>query len=145
MRYSIIIASDHRGYKLKEKIKKIIKKMGHRITDSGTFSEASVDYPDYAKIVSEFVSKGYFDRGILICGTGIGMSIAANKFKKIYAARVLNPEDAYLSRAHNNSNVLCLPGNRLIKNLKKILSVWLNTRFSGGRHNRRITKIDLLT
>lgn len=141
---SIIIGSDHRGFLLKNKVKKILKSMGYHATDAGCFNSGNTDYPDYARVVAEMVMGGYFDRGILICGTGIGMSITANRYKGIYAARVLSVTDAYLSRAHNNSNVLCLNGNNPPRSLKKILKTWLETEFDGGRHSRRIKKIDAI-
>ncbi|RLE63589.1 MAG: ribose 5-phosphate isomerase B [Thermoprotei archaeon] len=136
------IASDHAGYKLKEYLKKILEKEGHQIVDLGTYNLESVDYPDYAAKLAELVSKGLVKRGILICGTGIGMSIVANKFPGIRAAVCWSEETAALSRRHNDANILCL-GGRILKNEEaaKILRVWLNTEFEEGRHLRRIEKI----
>jgi ribose 5-phosphate isomerase B len=138
----IALGSDHRGYKYKEKIKDMLKKRGIEYFDFGTYSTDSCDYPDFAKEVAERVSRKEFERGILICATGIGMSISANKFKNIRATLCLNKEMAEFSRRHNNSNILVLSGMFTPQqDLEEILDIWLKTEFEGGRHERRINKI----
>jgi ribose 5-phosphate isomerase B len=142
----IPIASDHAGYKAKEQIKKILEDMDHMPVDFGTHSEESVDYPDFAVQVAEKVDSGENDFGILVCGSGQGMCMTANKFHNIRAALVYDKKSAALTRQHNNSNVLCLPGRELDeKELKEIVQTWLNTDFEGGRHERRVNKINTLT
>ncbi len=138
----ICISSDHAGFKVKEFIKEKIIKSNISIIDLGPFSEKSVDYPDYAKKVSNRVSKKKSEIGILVCGSGTGMAISANKIKGIRAAVGYNLKSTQLSRQHNNANILCL-GSRLTKkkNISKIVSIFLKTRFDGGRHKRRIKKI----
>ncbi|CAD2072108.1 ribose 5-phosphate isomerase B [Phocicoccus pinnipedialis] len=139
----VIIGSDHGGFNLKETVVKHLEGKGIEIKDVGPFNLDSVDYPDYAKPVAEAVQKGEYDRGILICGTGIGMNIAANKYKGIRAALVHDTFSAHATRAHNNSNILNM-GERVIgKGLAlDIVDIWLNTEFEGGRHERRIEKIE---
>lgn len=142
----IPIASDHAGFKAKETAKKILEELGHMPVDFGTHSDDSVDYPDYAVQVSEKVNSGENELGILICGSGQGMCMTANKYKNIRAALVYSPEVAKLTRQHNNANVLCLPGRELSdEQLKNIISVWLEENFEGGRHERRVNKIHSLT
>ncbi len=138
----IAIGSDHAGFKLKEMLKRQLIEKGNKVKDFGTYSEESVDYPDIAFKVAEEVSTGNFDRGILICGTGIGMCIAANKVDGIRAALCWDERSAELSRKHNNSNILCI-GGRILKekDAKKIVDIWLQTEFEGGRHLRRVKKI----
>tara|TARA_A100001011_G_scaffold327982_1_gene352415 strand:- start:509 stop:946 length:438 start_codon:yes stop_codon:yes gene_type:complete len=138
----ICISSDHAGFKVKEFIKEFIISSKISITDLGPFIEKSVDYPDYAKKVSNRVCKKKSDVGILVCGSGTGMAISANKIKGIRAAVGYNIRSAQLSRQHNNANILCL-GSRLTKKkeIKKIVSTFLKTNFEGGRHKRRIKKI----
>jgi len=138
----ISIASDHAGFELKEKIKKYLLELGHACKDFGTNSNDSVDYPDFALKVAESVASKECDRGILICGSGLGMSMAANKVPGIRAALCSNPEMARLSREHNDANVLTI-GARLIDGdtAKEIVRVWLTTEFAGDRHLRRINKI----
>ena len=138
----ICISSDHAGYKTKEFIKEHLIKSKISTIDLGPFFEKSVDYPDYAKKVSNRVSKRKSDVGILVCGSGTGMAISANKTKGIRAAVGYNIKSTQLSRQHNNANVLCL-GSRLTKrkDIKKIIKIFLNTKFEGGRHKRRIKKI----
>lgn len=135
----IAIGSDHGGFELKEKIKKHLALKDIQFKDFGTNNEKSVDFGPIAKKVAEPVATGKFDRGILICGTGIGMSIMANKVKGIRAALVHNVFSAEATRAHNNSNVLCM-GARIIGSelAKMVTDVWLNNKFDGGRHQRRI-------
>ena len=134
----IFIASDHAGYKLKSSISTKLKK----IIDLGTKSTESVDYPDYAKKLSKKVASNKGSFGILICGSGMGMAIAANKTKNIRAALCYSKKNTKLSRLHNNANIITL-GSRLItkKIALKFVSVFLNTKFEGGRHSRRVKKI----
>ncbi len=138
----IAIASDHAGFPLKEIIKKYLDELGYEYEDFGTTNEESVDYPDYASKVAKSVSENKFDKGILICGTGIGMSIVANKFSGVRAALCYDTEIARLSREHNDANVLTLSGRKTNPELaKKIVHVWLKTKFLGERHTRRVNKI----
>jgi ribose 5-phosphate isomerase B len=140
----IPIASDHAGFKAKENVKKALESLGHMPVDYGTHSEDSVDYPDFAKMVAGAVSDSEYERGILICGSGQGMCITANKFPKVRAALAWNPEIATLSVQHNNANVLCLPGRFLTEEeLKSTLEAWLNSTFEGGRHQNRVDKISI--
>jgi len=136
------IGSDHAGFELKEKIKEYLKELGYEYKDFGTKSNESVDYPDYALKVAECVAKKECNQGILICGSGLGMSMAANKVPGIRAALCYNTEMARLSREHNDANVLTI-GARMIdeKTAKNIVRVWLKTEFAGGRHLRRVNKI----
>ena len=138
----ICISSDHAGYEIKEFIKEHLIKSKISIIDLGPFLKKSVDYPDYAKKVSNRVSKRKSDIGILVCGSGTGMAISANKTKGIRAAVGYNIKSTQLSRQHNNANILCL-GSRLTKrkDIKKIIKIFLNTKFEGGRHKRRVKKI----
>ena len=138
----ICISSDHAGYETKEFIKDLLIKSKISTVDLGPFLNKSVDYPDYAKKVSNRVSKRKSEIGILVCGSGTGMAISANKTKGIRAAVGYNIKSTQLSRQHNNANVLCL-GSRLTKrkDIKKIIKIFLNTKFEGGRHKRRVKKI----
>ena len=136
------IATDHAGYALKAYIKNFVQELGHEIIDLGPDSADRVDYPDFAYKAAKAIIEGEADRGIFICGTGIGISIAANKVKGIRAALCYNIYAAEMSRRHNNANVLCLGGRVLGEELAKaIVKVWLETPFDGGRHERRINKI----
>jgi len=138
----IAIGSDHGGYPLKELIYQHLLKKEIEVTDFGTHDEASTDYPDYAEKVSEAVAAQQYDFGILICGTGIGMSIAANKVKGIRCALVSDCFSAKASKQHNNSNILALGSRVLGSGLAlEIVDVWLETEFEAGRHQRRIDKI----
>jgi ribose 5-phosphate isomerase B len=138
----VAIASDHRGYHLKEKVIGLLKSKGHTVIDDGPSSDEAVDYPDFAALVAKKVSGGEADRGVLICGTGIGMSIAANKFPGIRAAACADEVTAELSRRHNNLNVLCLSGDLLSSRvIERLVEVWMATEFEGGRHERRVAKI----
>ncbi len=138
----IPIASDHAGYPAKEIIKKLLEEMGHTPVDFGTNSEAAVDYPDYSHEVSKRVRDGEFQTGILVCGSGQGVCMTANKYEGIRAALVYNELVAKRSRQHNDANVLCLPGRELdASQLAVILKAWLDTPFEGGRHERRVAKI----
>ncbi len=138
----IILASDHAGYKLKEEIKEFLKNKRKKVLDLGTKNTKSVDYPDYAHLLSKKMKNGKNQFGILVCGSGTGMSMAANKHKNIRAALCYDIKSAKLSRQHNNANVMTL-GSRLIKkNIAfKCVSTFLKTDFEGGRHLRRIKKI----
>jgi len=139
----IALASDHAGFELKSHLVKFLEKSGSDVTDLGTNSEESVDYPDYAKAVCVSVLKGECERGILVCGSGVGMSIAANRFKGIRAVLCNDLYIAEYSRRHNDTNVLCLPGRLMGKGLaEKIVELWLKTPFEGGRHEKRLKKID---
>jgi len=141
----VAIGSDHAGFELKELVSHIIKEMGHEVIDMGTGSSCSVDYPDYAEAVANAVSKGKVERGILICGTGIGMSIVANKFKNVRAALCNDLFTAKMSRLHNDANILCLGGRIIGKDLaKEIVNIWFSTDFEGGRHEKRLEKINLI-
>ena len=141
----IVIASDHRGYHLKEMIASQLRSEGHDVSDEGPGNDESVDYPDFAARVAEKVSDGTAERGILICGTGIGMAIAANKFPGVRAATCVDEVTAELSRRHNDLNVLCLSGELLSpKSVQRLLQIWIETEFEGGRHERRIEKIHAL-
>ncbi len=139
----IAIASDHGGFDIKNIISKYLDKEGYEIDDLGTYSSDSVDYPDFAHTVAERIVQGLDKRAILICGTGIGMSITANRYPGVRAALGNDIYSARMSRLHNNSNVLVLGGRIVGSELAmEIVSTWLNTKFEGGRHNRRIEKID---
>jgi ribose 5-phosphate isomerase B len=139
----IAIASDHAGFELKEKLKKFLESLNYQYKDFGTNNNESVDYPDYALKVAESVSKKEYDRGILICGSGIGMSMVANKIPGIRAALCYNTETAKMSREHNDANVLTI-GARMTdgKIAKDIVRIWLKTGFLGERHSRRVKKIE---
>ncbi len=138
----IVVGSDHRGFKAKEIIKTIVTQLGHECIDVGTDSSDPVDYPDYAYVAAMAVAKNEADRAILICGTGIGTSITANKVKGIRAALCHDELSTQISRDHNDANVLCVSGELIGDVLmRKMVEVWLSTEFSGGRHQRRINKI----
>ncbi|MFN0087696.1 MAG: ribose 5-phosphate isomerase B [Blastocatellia bacterium] len=138
----ILIASDHAGYDGKEAIKQTLDRMGIAYQDCGTDTEATVDYPDYAERVARGVARGEADQGILVCGSGIGMEIAANKIPGIRAALAWNEETARLSRSHNDANILAVGGRTTPREaLDKIVQTFLTTEFDGGRHARRVEKI----
>jgi len=138
----IALASDHAGFCLKEKIKAALPELDWQ--DFGAFSQDAVDYPETGRPAAEAVASGICEKGILICGSGIGMSIVANKVKGIRAALCWMPEIAELSRKHNNANVLVLAGRfTTIETALEIIKVWLDTPFEGGRHQRRIDKIEI--
>lgn len=142
----IPIASDHAGYETKEKVKNILEELGHMPVDYGTHSEESVDYPDFAIQVAEKVDEGEYVKGILVCGSGQGMCMTANKYHNIRAALVYDDTSARMTRQHNNANILCLPGRQLAHDkLRHIVATWLDTDFEGGRHERRVNKIKSLT
>ncbi|KAF0189681.1 MAG: ribose 5-phosphate isomerase [Desulfobulbaceae bacterium] len=135
----IAIGADHGGFHLKEMIRGLVTDLGHEVHDMGCYSMESVDYPDIAKLVCAQVDTGVMDRGILICGTGIGMSMAANRYQHVRAALCHDHYTARMSREHNNANVLCM-GERVIGIgvADEIVRIWLEIEFSGGRHLGRI-------
>ncbi len=138
----IAIGSDHGGFKLKEIIKEYLINKGYSVSDLGCYSEESVDYPDYAEKVARAVANGEFDLGVLMCGTGIGISIAANKVKGIRAALCHDGLTARLAKQHNNANIICMGGRTTgIETAKDIIDNFLESEFEGGRHLRRINKI----
>lgn len=138
----VAIAADHAGFELKEHAKRWLAEHGHDVTDFGTDSTKSVDYPDYAFAASDAVAKGEADAGVLMCATGVGMSMAANKVPGVRAALVCDPRVGALSRAHNNANVLCMGGRFTTPaQADAILEAWFSTGFDGGRHARRVGKI----
>ena len=140
----IPIASDHAGFAMKQALAGTLREMGYDVQDLGTTSEASVDYPDFAHPLAKEVSDGQVRRGVLLCGTGLGMSYVANRYPHVRAAVVWSPEVASLARKHNDANVLVLPA-RCISNDegKAILKTFLDTPFEGGRHERRVEKIEV--
>jgi ribose 5-phosphate isomerase B len=138
----IALGNDHRGFEAKQQIKNIVTQLGHEVIDFGSTDSNPVDYPDPAYLAATAVSKKQADRAILVCGTGIGMCITANKVKGIRAALCHDELSARVSRHHNNANVLCISGDLTGEVLlRKMVEVWLDTEFSGGRHQRRIDKI----
>ncbi|MEK6530282.1 MAG: ribose 5-phosphate isomerase B [candidate division NC10 bacterium] len=138
----IALGADHAGWELKEALKAWLIETGHQILDFGTHSPESVDYPDYALQVAESVASGKAERGLLVCGTGIGMAMTANKVPGIRAALCSDPFMARMSREHNDANILTLSGRLMDKELGlEILRMWLCTKFAGGRHERRLGKI----
>ncbi len=138
----IAVGADHRGFSIHNKVVELLKRLGHEVLDMGTFGEDPVDYPDVAAVVARLVSEGQVDRGILICGTGLGMCIAANKFPNVRAAPCHDDLTAEMSRRHNDLNVLCLSADMLGERLiDRMIEIWLNTPFEGGRHARRVEKI----
>jgi ribose 5-phosphate isomerase B len=139
----VILGSDHAGFDLKEKVKKALERLGVPYEDVGTHGPESVDYPDFAHRVAEAVGEGRYARGIVVCGTGLGVSMAANRHPGVRAAVAFDEETARLSREHNDANVLALGGRTLDPGLAaRILEVWLKTPFAGGRHARRVAKIE---
>jgi ribose 5-phosphate isomerase B len=143
MKEKILIASDHAGFELKEQLERALDQRGFEVQDLGTDSPDSTDYADYAHPLAERVSAGDAKRGVLLCGTGLGMSYAANRHSGVRAAVAWNPEVAKLARSHNDSNVLVLPARFLTPEQGiAILDAWLETPFEGGRHARRVDKID---
>ena len=139
---TICLGSDHRGYHLKARLIRALSSHGFNVLDEGTHSESAVDYPDFAEQVARKVSRGDADRGILICGTGIGMSITANKFQGVRAAPCYDEVMVEVSRRHNDVNVLCLPGDLIgERSIDDLVLMWLRTEFEGGRHETRVQKI----
>ena len=138
----IAIGADHGGFSLKEAIKEFLENEGHSVVDVGTYSEESVDYPEFAYKVAKLVASGEVDRGVVMCGTGIGISISANKVKGIRAALVTNEYMAEMAARHNNANILAMGGRVITPEIgKRLVKIWLETPFDGGRHQRRIDKI----
>jgi len=139
----ILIASDHAGFELKEKLERQLVELGYRVEDLGPSTDASTDYADYAHPLAKRVSEGEADRGVLLCGTGLGMSYTANRYPHVRAAVAWTPEIASLAREHNDANVLVLPA-RFVGEAegREILKTWLETPFAGGRHARRVAKIE---
>jgi ribose 5-phosphate isomerase B len=138
----IAIGTDHRGFTIRAKLIELLQKLGHEVIDTGTFAPESIDYPDIAALVARKISDGEAERGILVCGTGLGMCIAANKFAGVRAAPCHDDITAELSRRHNDSNVLCLSADLLGERLiDRMIDIWLSTPFEGGRHARRVQKI----
>lgn len=142
---TILIASDHAGFELKETLAAELRSLGYDVEDLGPSSDASVDYADLAHPLAERVSSGDVQRGVLLCGTGLGMSYAANRHANVRAAVAWTPEIASLAREHNDANVLVLPA-RFVGEAegKAILKAWLDTPFAGGRHARRVAKIETI-
>ena len=139
----IAIGSDHRGFEVKRRIGSLLERLGHQVVDMGPTSGESVDYPDYAIQVAKAVSDGSVERGILVCGTSIGMCIVANKVRGVRAAPCHDSITAEMSRRHNDANVLILPARFVSEDEGvEILKTWLDTQFEGGRHSRRVAKID---
>lgn len=142
MAKKIGLAADHAGFEEKEKVKKTLDELGIEYVDLGTTSADSVDYPDYAKKVAEGVASGEYDQGVLVCGSGTGMAIAANKVKGVRAAVAWSPEIASLARQHNDANILSLPARFVTENdAENIVKAFFAADFEGGRHERRVDKI----
>lgn len=143
MKEPLVIGSDHGGFALKEALKRYLVAQGHEVEDVGTRSEVSVDYPLYARRVTDAILSGKVKRGILICGTGLGMCYAANRRKGIRAALCTSVEMARLASAHNNANILCLGGRTTTEaDAFAMVQMWLDTPFEGGRHEKRIRMLD---
>ncbi|HEX2718399.1 MAG TPA: ribose 5-phosphate isomerase B [Gemmatimonadaceae bacterium] len=139
----IPIAADHAGFEMKQKLERVLQDMGYEIQDLGTNSAASTDYPDFAHPLAREISEGEAKRGVLLCGTGLGMSYVANRYPHVRAAVVWSPEIAEMARKHNDANVLVLPARYLSEgDAEQILKKFLDTPFEGGRHERRVEKIE---
>jgi ribose 5-phosphate isomerase B len=142
---TIAIGADHAGFALKQQIGDTLREAGHKVIDFGTNSAESTDYPDYAAAVARDVASGQADRGILVCGTGVGMSMAANKIPGVRAALAWNPEEVQLTRQHNDANVITLGAKFTDAQTANLLTrIFLETPFEGGRHQRRVGKIAIL-
>ena len=140
---TILIASDHAGFELKEKLEAELKALGYDVQDLGPSTDASIDYADFAHPLAKRVSEGTNARGVLLCGTGLGMSYTANRYPHVRAAVAWTPEIAALAREHNDANVLVLPARFVAEEEgRAILKAWLDTPFAGGRHARRVEKIE---
>lgn len=138
----IYVGADHAGFQLKEHVRGWLEAHGHEVVDVGTHAEDSVDYPDYAREVALAVGSGEADFGVLVCGTGIGMAIAANKFPGVRAVQASDPEMAQMARRHNDANILTLAGRYLApEKANEVLEAFLSAEYEGGRHQRRIDKI----
>ncbi|MCS7012375.1 MAG: ribose 5-phosphate isomerase B [Chloroherpetonaceae bacterium] len=141
---NIAVGSDHAGFEKKQRILAWLGEKQYTYFDFGTYSADSVDYPDYARAVANAVAQGKFEQGILLCGSGVGVSIVANKVKGIRAALVFNPEIARLARAHNDANIMCLPARFMSDaDMLQCLENWFAASFEGGRHAQRVSKIEL--
>ncbi len=139
----IALASDHAGFAEKERLKPLLAELGLEVDDLGTFSEASVDYPDYARKVAEQVADGKVDQGVLVCGSGTGMAITANKVPGVRAALAWSEETARLARQHNNANVMAIGARTTpTDQIPKIVRAWFGSEFEGGRHAERVAKIE---
>lgn len=139
----IAIGADHAGLELKEHLRAWLERAGHAVQDVGTSSTASVDYPLFAAQVARAVRTGTAERGVLVCGSGIGMAMAANRYPGIRAAVLRVPHDAQLSREHNNANIACFGGRITApRDAEQLLTLWLATDFAGGRHERRVQQLD---
>jgi ribose 5-phosphate isomerase B len=138
----IALGADHRGFPIRARVLELLHRLGHVVEDVGTFSDEAVDYPDLAAKVAGMISRGEAERGILICGTGLGMCISANKFPGVRAAPCHDVLTAEMSRRHNDANILCLSADLLGEHLvDQMIELWLKTPFEGGRHARRVGKI----
>jgi ribose 5-phosphate isomerase B len=138
----IVLGNDHRGVSAKQRVAAVLGELGHEVVDLGVSSSAGVDYPDYAIPVAEAVASGAADRGVLICATGHGMCIAANKVHGVRAANCRDLIDAEMSRLHNDTNVMCLSADLISEEtMDRMVRAWLDTKFEGGRHARRLEKI----
>jgi len=143
MTHKIILAADHAGFPLKQSVMQLLQSKGYEVLDLGTNTGDSVDYPDFGQAAAKAILDGKAEQGIVICGTGIGISISANRFKGIRCALCGDVETAELARRHNNANMLALAGRSLsLEQAEKIISAFLDTEFEGGRHQNRIVKID---
>lgn len=141
----IFLGADHAGYELKEHVEALLAAMGHDVTDVGTDGTDSVDYPDYAEKVARAVAAGDADVGVLVCGTGLGMAVAANKVPGVRAIQASDPEMARMARLHNDANVLTLPGRYIgPERAAEVVRTFLETPFEGGRHQRRVEKIEAI-
>jgi ribose 5-phosphate isomerase B len=141
----IAVGTDHRGYSIRSKVVELVERLGHEVVDVGTYTNDAVDYPDIAAVVCHKLSHGEVDRGILICGTGLGMCIVANKFPGVRAAPCHDDLTVEMSRRHNDTNVLCLSADLLGERLiDRMIELWLSAPFEGGRHARRLEKIHQL-
>ncbi len=141
----IAIGADHGGFSLKEAIKDFLSREGYEVIDLGTYSEESVDYPDFGYKVAVAVANGEAEKGIIMCGTGIGISISANKVKGVRAALVTNEYMAEMAAKHNDANILAMGGRVITPEIgKRLIKVWLSNSFEGGRHQRRVNKISLI-
>jgi ribose 5-phosphate isomerase B len=139
----VLVASDHAGYQMKERVERMLRKLDYEVEDLGADSEESSDYADFAHPLARRISDGEAERGILVCGTGLGMAYVANRYPRVRAAVVWSPEIAALSRKHNDANVLALPGRFIDEGTAdEIVRTWLETEFEGGRHERRVGKIE---
>lgn len=141
----IHLGADHAGFELKEALRSALAERGHEVVDEGTYGEDSVDYPDFAERVGAAVVEGDAEVGLLVCGTGLGMAIAANKVPGVRAVQASDPEMARMARLHNDANVLTLPGRYIVpEQAMRVVDAFLGTEFEGGRHQRRIDKISAL-